>query len=819
LSFFISSRDLSKIDHILVHDDVADVLDVLKELVDLFLGELLVGVVAAAIINESRHAHHGITRVVTNLLDDFEEDVLPGLGLFDLFLSLGSLALIGHLDISLARALAGFGLLTRHLGIFVITWVLNFAGGRDDLTGEFDVLGKNLLAALKLGVGGGETNHGLQHTSGDDEVALLVLGGLGHLSHANVVVGQGLDCVLGQDGLVALLDVLQILLEEIQCQIFMNFIIVLRVELRSVLLVDLTGLCVFEVSFGLNDCGMDLLGAASAVVLLVLGAIANTLQHLTSDLAIHLGGGGITDDKDEIETRQQGIGKIDVLGQGFLIVPIAFDRVRCRDDRAAGVETGVDTGLGNGHCLLFHNLMDCGAIVGSHLVELIDADDTAISENHGARLESALFREGIGSHCRGETNTTGTATSSGNGVGRDAHAETEKLGLTTRGITNHENVGITTKAGAVRELLGNAAGKHKDETLLDPLMSPDVGGERAAEEVEGIRLVGNFLEFLDVLTGPFTLLNGVVDLTDVVANDTDGEHATGDGVVGLGHGAVDTVDFDTITGLDLVAQILLDDDVAMAGHLAGGGLLGELLQDELLGIAILAEADVSFDRVAILILGRHLTGGGLLREKGGGITVLTRVNLSGFGTVVDRDCELRDAFAHLSDNTADADGLVHEVGVETTNGNVMATMSTGKTYLDETLGYSLVVLGVEMRYALVQGFFGTRDEVSGVVDEVVDGLGAPLLDVGEIEDETLLSVGHHLLKTLHMNSVVAILLALEELREMGDTFVPFRSGGLESALGHRRRSHDCKIKLLRIYMCVYVSVWFYFCFLENKIQY
>jgi len=46
----------------------------------------------------------------------------------------------------------------------------------------------------------------------------------------------------------------------------------------------------------------------------------------------------------------------------------------------------MDARLGNGHSALFHHLVDGCAIDIAHLVELIDADDAAIGQDHGTRL-------------------------------------------------------------------------------------------------------------------------------------------------------------------------------------------------------------------------------------------------------------------------------------------------------------------------------------------------------------------------------------------------------------------------------------------------
>ena len=59
-------------------------------------------------------------------------------------------------------------------------------------------------------------------------------------------------------------------------------------------------------------------------------------------------------------------------------------------DRAACVQLADDTGLRDADRLLFHRLVDAGAIRLPDAVELVDAAQTAISEDQCSRLELPL---------------------------------------------------------------------------------------------------------------------------------------------------------------------------------------------------------------------------------------------------------------------------------------------------------------------------------------------------------------------------------------------------------------------------------------------
>lgn len=56
----------------------------------------------------------------------------------------------------------------------------------------------------------------------------------------------------------------------------------------------------------------------------------------------------------------------------------------------ARVEHGGDTRLSDGNRLLLHRLVDRDAVLVTHLVELVDAHDTGVSEHHRAALQVEL---------------------------------------------------------------------------------------------------------------------------------------------------------------------------------------------------------------------------------------------------------------------------------------------------------------------------------------------------------------------------------------------------------------------------------------------
>ena len=66
----------------------------------------------------------------------------------------------------------------------------------------------------------------------------------------------------------------------------------------------------------------------------------------------------VLDDADAVEAREDGLRKVDVLGEGDRGVVAPLDRVGGGDNSAARLQLGDNTGLGDGDGLLLHRLVD-----------------------------------------------------------------------------------------------------------------------------------------------------------------------------------------------------------------------------------------------------------------------------------------------------------------------------------------------------------------------------------------------------------------------------------------------------------------------------
>jgi len=78
------------------------------------------------------------------------------------------------------------------------------------------------------------------------------------------------------------------------------------------------------------------------------------------------------------------VGQLDVLHHCQLLVPAGHARVSCGQDGGAGVEGADDAGFGNGERLLLHHLVQDAARAVCHLVKLVYAANTVVTQHQGS---------------------------------------------------------------------------------------------------------------------------------------------------------------------------------------------------------------------------------------------------------------------------------------------------------------------------------------------------------------------------------------------------------------------------------------------------
>ena len=117
-------------------------------------------------------------------------------------------------------------------------------------------------------------------------------------------------------------------------------------------------------------------------------------QHMVTDFTILFGAKRVCHNEEQIETRQKRIWQSNILLWSLRFIVISINRIGSCKYATSSVQTGVDSCFRNGHCLLFHDFMDCHSIDFTHFIKFVNANDTTIGLQNeitcNAQLELAL---------------------------------------------------------------------------------------------------------------------------------------------------------------------------------------------------------------------------------------------------------------------------------------------------------------------------------------------------------------------------------------------------------------------------------------------
>ena len=80
-------------------------------------------------------------------------------------------------------------------------------------------------------------------------------------------------------------------------------------------------------------------------------------EHVLRDRGVPRARRVVQQDEQQVETRQQRVRQVDVAGDGQAVVVGAVDGVGGCQDRATGVERGLDARFRDGDRLLLHDLV------------------------------------------------------------------------------------------------------------------------------------------------------------------------------------------------------------------------------------------------------------------------------------------------------------------------------------------------------------------------------------------------------------------------------------------------------------------------------
>ncbi|KAJ6443533.1 hypothetical protein O9K51_04712 [Purpureocillium lavendulum] len=399
----------------------------------------------------------------------------------------------------------------------------------------------------------------------------------------------------------------------------------------------------------------------------------------------------VAHDAEDVEARQDGLGQLDVSGKGNGGVVAAAHGVGGGDDAAAGLQGRDDAGLGDGDGLLLHGLVNRGAVLVIHLVELVNQAGAAIGQHEGAALERPLARQRVATDASRQTDGTGALARGEDGTVRRLLDVLEHLGLGRAGVAEQQDVDVAAHVVGALGGLGDAAKERQGDGGLDVGVAIDAGGDGVDELVDDVGVPRQLADLVLVLLGHAEAGELVVGLDDVVGLEDGGEDGEAVAVVELRVVvvAVDARHLDLLAGLGAVDEVPQEDDLALPGQAAGGDGAGRLLQGELLVVAVdrlLRVEGEGAARLAALAKGDFDLDVGLLLEGAERDAALGAVELDVL--------ELREDAGAAGDDAADAYEAVEVRLAQLAEGVVDGEVEDA----DVDLGVDALVVGVVQQH-------------------------------------------------------------------------------------------------------------------------
>ena len=136
-----------------------------------------------------------------------------------------------------------------------------------------------------------------------------------------------------------------------------------------------------------------------------------TVDHKLGQALVFSRVDGVADNTEDVETRQNGLGELDVLTERHGAVVAATDRVGGSHDGTASLQCCDDTSLGDGDGLLLHCFVNGCSVLVVHLVKLINQAGTPIRKHKRTTLQSPFGSERISPDASSETDGRSTLTS------------------------------------------------------------------------------------------------------------------------------------------------------------------------------------------------------------------------------------------------------------------------------------------------------------------------------------------------------------------------------------------------------------------------
>ena len=225
------------------------------------------------------------------------------------------------------------------------------------------------------------------------------------------------------------------------------------------------------------------------------------IHDVLRDLLIAVAVVVIPHNKDHIEPRQDCRLEVDVLAGALQVVVAAEDWVRCREDARARIQDRRDARLRDRDRLLFHRFVDRDAVFVAHLVEFVDADDAAVSEDHRATFEVEFSALRVALDGGGQACGRGALAAGVDGDRGDFFDEFEELRFCCAGVAEEEDVDVAAELHAVREDLLGTAHEEAGDCFFDVGVAVDGGCDAAGEFGVEVWVFGEGFEFLLLFFG------------------------------------------------------------------------------------------------------------------------------------------------------------------------------------------------------------------------------------------------------------------------------------------------------------------------------
>lgn len=170
----------------------------------------------------------------------------------------------------------------------------------------------------------------------------------------------------------------------------------------------------------------------------------------------------------------------------LLAVVSAVERIGSCQNRSPSVQGGSDARLGNGDSLLFHDLVNSGPVILTHLVEFINAAHAHIGQHQGSGLQEHLFSDRVDVYSRSETDARAALASRVDAPGCYLGNVFEQLRFSYAGVSNQTNINLAPDSEVVLGYLGDSTNHEQQQGFLDNIEAKYLRGDGLSHFLEQV---------------------------------------------------------------------------------------------------------------------------------------------------------------------------------------------------------------------------------------------------------------------------------------------------------------------------------------------